>query len=207
MSPDFKGLTGGDRLYRIRLNLGCGYFLKDSWLLTGAFWPEIDSDLDGTLWHKDHQQFGQILSTHQVSDSFFLKYGVAFTQEIDNRYIHAVLGCAWVPDDRWRVDVLLPTLAQVAFTPRPGTTILGGVELEGAQYQWRDPGTKHRHDQQIQEVRAYIGTETKVTDALSLLLRAGITFVGEYELRYSWRTVDGDLKPTPYFQVGLGFDL
>jgi len=202
--------AGDDDLFVLGARLGGGVFVNDDILLEGMFRPGLYSDLDGTLTHHDWFWFGHGLATLRAHDNLFFKAGVEVSQDFDDVDVFPLAGLAWVVNDQFRVDILLPHRIEASWSPNAGvTTVRVGTYLEGDQYRVRSSAAtgKRSVDWQTQEITLSVGALHRLTDYLSVFGEVGSVIAGDTKIRDGTsQSYNGAIEPTFFFNVGVGFD-
>ncbi|MCA8956155.1 MAG: hypothetical protein KDC87_08775 [Planctomycetes bacterium] len=203
-----------ESLYRTSLTLGFGHFLETDIgkvLLEVDFDPGIYSDFSGTLNHADWQFFGQAVGTWQYQDNVFVKAGIEVSKLFRDLDAYPVAGGAWVIDNTWRIDVLLPRYAKVQYTVDENLSVDFGFDLQGAEYSIRAPdGTSRRVN--VQELLMSLRGQYRFTKNISAYGRIGTPLLGDYHFRsnriapVSGRSYSGTLQPQLFLEVGVGWD-
>lgn len=199
-----------DDVFVVGARIGAGVFVNDDVLLEGMFRPGLYSDLDGTLTNKDWQWFGHGLATFRVREDIFLKAGVAVSQDFEDVDVIPLGGIAWVLNEQFRLDVLLPHRLEASWSPNAGvTTVHVGAYLQGDQYRVHSSAAtgKRRVDWQTQEIWASAGLNHRLSDYLSVFGEVGTLIAGDNKLRDGTsQSYTGALEPSFFFNVGVGLD-
>jgi hypothetical protein len=190
------------------LRIGYGTFVDDDLVVQGYWQPSLYSDLDGTLNHRDWKLwYGAALAVKRMSPTWFWKAGLALTDAVDTGVI-PVGGFAWLPAQRWRVDVLLPQYVQVSHDPHPAWTLHAGLELRSEEFHVRSPVAQGRleRDIHVQDLRAVVGALHRLDEHASVFARIGSNVTGHYDWSYAPEPdYDGSLEPALFVEFGVGW--
>jgi len=175
---------GDDNLVGTGIKLGFGVFLDTAGnvLFEVESSPGAWSDLENTVHHEDFDFPSHAMFTVRTVDNFFFKIGARYNQVYEEAPWLPYLGFSWEIVDGFRIDVLAPESLELSWWPSSGTGILFGAQITGAEYHVHTPVTNQRDDLQVQEVVAYLGLLTRMSDHTSFLARAGLVVAGDYDL-------------------------
>lgn len=202
-----------ETLLGVGAKLGFGVFLDDAgnWLLEVETHPGAWSDLDDTLHHEDFDFPSHALFTVRPMPNFFFKFGARYNQVYEDAPWLPLLGFSWEIVDGFRVDLLMPENLELSFWPSSSTGILFGAQVSGAEYHVHTSESQNqRDDLRVQEVVAYLGLMTRMSDSTSFLARAGMVVAGDYDLTSGaagFNRVEGALDQGFWaeFSFGLNF--
>lgn len=201
---------GDETVYSAGLVFGFGFFLDENTLLEAQARPGSWSDWDGTLHSDDYDCPASVLVTVRSTEDFFWKIGVRYNEIYEDANVLPYLGLSWFSEE-FRVDVLLPEYIEASYWPSTDFGILGGVEIQGAEYRVRSSAASGRQqaDLRVQEVLVYGGAQWRFDDYLSLRSRVGIAAAGDYKLDDgigATPRIDGTLKTGLFVDVTMGID-
>ena len=198
-----------ETVHAVGLNIGYAHFFTDDFYLDSVFSPGLYSDFDGSPKSDDYQWMGRSLATIRQSDDLYWKVGIEVSNVFPDFSVYPLGGVAWLLNESWRVDVLLPRSAELSFLASSATTLFLGLALEGDEYRVRSSARtgKLESNIQTQELELYIGGLHRFTDHLSSFARFGAVVAGDYDFgRPGMPNVDGDIEPNLMFELGLGLD-
>lgn len=202
---------GDDVLHAAGVKLGFGVFLDENWLLEVESAPGLWSDGDAGLHHEDFDFPSHALFTVRTMDNLFFKFGVRYNQIYEEAPWLPYLGFSWEIVEGFRFDILAPESVELSFWPDSSTGILFGAEVTGGEYHVRtsEATGSQRNDLQVQEVVAYIGLVSRMSDFFSFRGRAGMVVAGDYNLTTgaaNFNRSEGALDQGFFAEVSFGFD-
>ncbi|GAB4154235.1 MAG: hypothetical protein Fur0037_22880 [Planctomycetota bacterium] len=202
---------GDDNLSSAGVKLGFGAFLDRDVLLEVKIEPGLWSDMDGSFKHQDYDMPGSAIVTWRAGDDAFFKLGMRYNQVYKEAPWLPYLGVSWAINENFRIDVMLPETVEVSWWPESSLGFLLGVDIDGAQYRMRTSAAtgRQRANAQVQEIVAYCGLISRMSDNFSLIGRAGANVAGDYHLTNgdaSGGFADGTLDPGLFAEISFGID-
>ncbi len=210
-SPRAQATPGGAPanvvLSRATATIQYGQFLDKDTLIEVDFVPGVWTDFGGTLHGDDWQFYGRGLLTWRYSNELFLLVGAEHSGLFRGLEIYPIAGVAWIPDEQWRVDVLLPRQVRLTHTPNDHNSVFLSVDLDGGNYQTRAPSPqKTPRRMSAQEFEVSLGGQHRFNANLSAFLRIGTTIGGHYEIQSNGPdSYDGTLEPQAFAEFGFGW--
>jgi len=197
-------------LYQTFLTLGIGHFFNEDFLVEAHFQPGFASDFEGTLNRDDWKFFGDVLATYRTNEQLYWKLGVRVDEVFEGTMVYPLFGVSFLVDESFRVDILAPRFAEIAWLPDPALILKAGVSLQGNEYHYRiDVGNNNDEeaDWRTQEFRIYGDVAWRLTDQVSLGVRAGATLAGKYDIGRASpaEAYAGQIDPAFFGEVGGGF--
>jgi hypothetical protein len=203
---------GDETLIAAGGKLGFGVFLdaEGNWLFEVESAPGAWSDLDDTLHHDDFDFPSHGMFTVRTMPNFFFKFGARYNQVYEDAPWLPLLGFSWEVVDGFRVDILAPENVELSWWPSSTTGILFGAQVSGAEYHVHTSETVNQRDNlRVQEVVAYLGLLTRMSDHTSFLARGGLVVAGDYDLTTGatgFNRIEGALDQGFWAELSFGID-
>ena len=210
-SPGTVGASD-ETLHRASVTLTYGQFIDPDTLFELDFNPGVWSDFsDETLHHQDWQFYGRGLATWRYSKDIYFMGGVEYSGLFRGLDVYPVLGMAYIIDENWRFDMLLPRQIRLTYNESEHNSVYVSVDLDGGEYQIRAPSSgvlpsRTPRTVNVQEFEASIGGLHRFNANLSVQGRIDMTMGGDYRFLSNAATdYDGQLEPQIFVDIGFGW--
>ena len=134
------GIEGAHRFYRLGLSVG-GFYVSEAhnvyWVEGGAFVAEQGSLLGSATIRPRISALG----THHLNQTTTLLYGAGYTYNFGRGLPLPFLGVDWRFAPAWRLDVLLPVNARVAYRAAQNVWLGAGAGVTGEVFGYQPLGT------------------------------------------------------------------
>lgn len=179
---DLPEVRSGARFLRLGLSLDALWASRPAmWfrLQAGAFTAQ-ETALGAPRLHPHLLALGSV----RLGDPVQLLYGTLYNDSLRAVPVLPISGLAWRITPRWRMDLLLPTLARATWNATPTASLHGAVTAsgEGYRYRPREPSSPRlTRDLRLIRVRAGAGGRWRTSATTDLGIEAGA----------QWTSIDG----------------
>ncbi len=206
-SADADFLGGRRTLYAGGAGLSAHYAPggKETFLLSAGIGAAEDAD---TVSHPHGRVTALFLGTHRSSETFSFSYGGGYSYVFGRGRALPALGLVWRPDEKWRVNVLLPFTAQARYRVSPGFSAGLRLGADGNLYQIANngvfPGQPTELNLRMTGLKAGAEASVRVTNGAWLRLEGGILAFRKLAVWDGDREIQStSVNPAPYGTLSL----
>lgn len=206
VTEPIPGLPGDETVHGIELGLATRFWVNPDLMVHPFFYAGIYSDLDGSVNSDDWQLYGGLLANYRWSDTFFLRGGVAASQDLEHVSVFPLLGFYWHPFESVRVGLLAPFEAHVAWWPAPWCELLLQGTFNGFEHHVRAPRAQGKAgtDWRLQEYRVAAGPVLHLGGGFRISVMAGAQVTGGWDTRGANRN-SSSVGAAPMIRFGIGW--
>lgn len=160
------------QLYTLNMDMQLDYQFNEQWGLSVGITPGIWTDFV-VISGRAFRIPTRILLTHKVSEKLFIAGGLLYTDNIYRNLLPGG-GVIWMPDDRWRVEVVYPR-ARISYRVLDTWDVYALVERGGDTWGIRSFASENELFQ-YRDLRWFLGTEFELMQRFNVFMEFGMTF-------------------------------
>ncbi len=206
VTEPIPGLPEDETVHAAELGLATRLWLTPDFMVHPFVYAGVYSDFDGHVNTHDWQWYGGALTYYRWSDTFFLRGGLAASQDLNHVAVFPLLGFYWHPFESVRVGLLAPFEAHVAWWPADWLELLVQGNYVAFEHRVRTSRAteQQQFDWKLQEYRVAAGLVLHLGGGWRFRLMAGVQVTGAWDTRGATRD-DSSVGAAPIIEVGLGW--
>lgn len=198
--------TASERLQEASVFSELGLFLTENWYLQGQVSAGAYSDFQESVEQDDIRVFAKGMLVYRINPGTQILFGVARSEDFDDVPILPLFGFRVVSNDgQLHLSLTAPLEARIGFNPNSNTELYLRGSIKGNEYRANVGSLSERISVSVRDQRVGTGIVVWFNNALNVNVEGGAAIGSQLDLKTAGAgQFDGDLKTSPYLNLGLG---